>query len=145
MAKAIAQATSKFDAGTLLAQGVYANLVDKGGFDKKDRTGKVTGTLTSVVANRVLDSRIVDENGNLLLRNMGIFNPPSALFFPSAGVDKHKQSPGQSEYLAYVALHPSAGVLVVNISIATTGQLELLTPFITDTPMAVNGVVGQGI
>ena len=145
MAKNQQAKPEKFAPGTLLAQGVYANITDKGGYDKKDRSGRVVGTLASVVAQRIQDNRILDDNGMLILRNMGVFNPPASLFFPSANADKDKQSPAQAEYLAYVESHPSAGVIVVNISIANPAQLELLTPFITDTPIAVSANIGDGI
>lgn len=141
-----AKSAEKFAPGTLLAQAVYANMQDKGGQQKTDRQGNPSGdTLKSVVFNRIQDNRIVDENGNPLLRNMGIFNAPAALFFPSANVDKSKQSPAQAEYVLSVGQKPTSGVLIVNISIANDAQMALLAPFLTDTAPANTGVIGQGI
>lgn len=138
--------TDTFAPGMLLAQSVYAGMVDKGGQPRLDRQGNPTGdTLKSVVFNRVPDTRIVSEDGTPLLRNMGVFNAPAALFFPSANVEKAKQSGIQSEFVTHVGQSPSSGVLIVNISIATDAQMALLAPFLTDTQPAVQHVIGQGI
>ena len=135
-----------FAPGMLLAQSVYAGMSDKGGQPRLDRQGNPTGdTLKSVVFNRIPDSRIVGDDGAPLLRNMGVFNAPAALFFPSANVDKAKQSAIQGEFVMHVGKTPSNGVLVVNISIASDAQMAVLAPFLTDTAPATPNVIGQGI